>query len=412
MENQFVPKFRKGDVLINVDGVGNYTKDKEYIAEGDSFYEPDMLNEFVRVRNDRGFIVARYVRRFILKQQPVKEEEMKGYQIGDVVVCVNRRGLEHLIGRQNFVIQRIYPDGTLKMENIPYRMRDDRFQVLARKKEAAPPVEKKIVLSLLEELDAKAGCKPGTCTYAIRSVKGKTNYHVRDVCHFRLNTSSAYENKIGNEEVSEVALYLNGHVNGENHAAWKMFVDYVINRSPVAKCFITKDVEQAVSLGVMMDVQQNHSDLVTAAVFLRTGSEYASRLPAFKLAVDLGFSENVAYLYSQWFDSVEGIECKFQHGGHHVINGGMDKEKFSKFFKEGLSINNGSPYATHHMKRYEIFDSIAPTSKDKIHDRFYEKFNKLPGVKERDVWGVSSFFLDKNIENTARVCNMISQVIG
>ena len=412
MKNQFVPKFRKGDVLINVDGHGNLTKDKEYIADSDSFVESG--EEFVWVNNNIGLRVCRFVHRFILKQQPVKEEEMKEIKVGDVVICANRRGLEHLIGRGEYAVHKMFPDGRLKLNEFPYLMRSDRFQVVAPKKEV-PPVEKKVVPTLLEELDVKANGNPGTATYAIRGEKGATSFQVRDVCHARLYTANGYDgNKIpAKEKVTEVALYLKGHVTDKDkQGAWKMFVDYVINRSPVAKCFITKDAQQAVDLGVMMDVNQHYSDLATAAIFLRTGSEYQhSCLNSFKQVVDLGFSENVAYLYSQWFVTKECIRYQHQHGGHHVINSRMDKEEFVQFFKKGLFKNNGDPYAFNHATRYRIFDSIAKESQDNIGNVFKDLFSNLPNIHKEDHWGELTYKLKLSLENTVRVCNMISRVI-
>lgn len=414
MENQFVPKFRKGDVLINVDGGDYFIKDREYIAHRDSFMESG--EEFVWVNDNEGIRRYRYARRFILKQQPVKEEEMKEIKVGDVVICANRCGLEHLIGPGFFgTVEKLYPDGRLKIFNLPYLMRVDRFQLSEVKKKEEPPIQKKAVPSLLEELDVKAHGNPGTATYAIRSEKGTTSFQVRDVCHARIYTANTYgAYKItAKEKVTEVALYLKGHVlDKDKQEAWKMFVDYVINRSPVSKCFITKDSQQAVDLGVMMDVEQHYSDLATAAIFLRTGSEYQHFcLKSFKQAVDLGFSENVAYLYSQWFVKEDCISYRQQHGGHHVIHGRMDKAEFLKFFKEGLFKNNGDPYATHHANHYRIFESIAKESQDNIDNVFKDLFSKLPNVRKEDHWGELAYKLKFDLENTVRVCNMISRVI-
>ena len=402
---EFVPKFKKGDILINLDGVGSFTIGKEYVLEYDSYMSDGQ--EFVRVRNDNGYVNSRYVFRFKLKEKEKPVEIVAG----SVVKCVDAyEALHVLVPNAIYKVEKVYHAGLVKLEHLNKRFAIRRFAIT---NEEVKPVKVEPP-SLLQILDEKADGRPGTATYAIRDDKGNINDHVRDACHARLNTINCWDGHIKrNSVVTEVALYLKGHVTGNNLNNYTQFVDYVINRSPAASCFIPTDAKEAVKLGVMMNVEANYNNLVTAAVFLRTGSEYSSKLPLFVDLVNMGFNENVAYVTSQLITiSDGGYKYSGFGGGHHIFNSQMDREEFSKFWKEGFHKFKGEPYSHNHGLGYSIFKSIAKESPNSFGKFLSERLVKLKSCKIEENWGSKYFTLPATHISLAAFANVVAEMLA
>src|SRR6185369_15678875 len=76
----------------------------------------------------------------------------------------------------------------------------------------------------------------------------------------------------------------NGYkVSSNNQEAFEQYVDYIYNRSPWADCFINKkDIKQVLDEGYELNPEFGISRLVGAAIAIRDGYEYQSRLVVFK----------------------------------------------------------------------------------------------------------------------------------
>jgi len=134
----------------------------------------------------------------------------------------------------------------------------------------------------------------------------------------------------------------------------------MLNDSPWADAWLTKDVDEAMKGCAMMDVTKHFSYVCSAAIALRTGSEYPRFLKAFKQLLDMKYSPHVAYIMSQ-MTTVNGntYEITNQGGSHHVFHSHMEMDKVVAFFdNKKINIEN-APYNESEKKMYTIFKTIA-----------------------------------------------------
>lgn len=212
-----------------------------------------------------------------------------------------------------------------------------------------PPPPKK---TLGEELREKTGNLPRTCSYA-HSYKGIRRFQVSDVCHARMRAAQM------DEAVCDVAGHMGEH---KNQAGYRRFLQFMLNSSPYASVYLTKNVDEALKSGVYMDCTKSHSQMVAGCIALREGSEFPKRIDVFAKLLDVGFSGKVAWFAANFFSlSGEHFQAIGCGGGHMTLHSGMSADDLLKFFKEGFhrAVNAPSNVNANH---YYIFNSIAQIS--------------------------------------------------
>lgn len=411
--------WKKGDKIICVDP--GHHEARGYLTK-DKVYEVVSYNEYdnnVRLVNDMGKFQGYFPRRFKLWEGPVPAK----IQAGSVVRCSYAAGSIVLVEGDHYQVEKVDAGYTyVKLTGCRNWFSISRFvldKAAPKPKEEAKAIIKPARRDLRDLLEEKVAGRPGTASYAIRDEKDNINFHVRDVCHARMNTSNAYgaNNIRVNSKVTDVALSLKNHVDAKERESYLRFVEYALTRSFAKNCFITKDAQEAWDKGVLMNVEENFNYVTTAAIFLRTGSEYSSRLPLFTEIVDAGFSENTAYLYSQLVVAQKGeLQLTAMGGGHHFFNTGMLPEQLKKTFNEGFWIREKemAPYSEHHACRYNVFESVAgvdKNGKDTLYNLLTPKVSEIPNARKSEEWGVQSVRVKDTVRNKMAIATIIEDYL-
>lgn len=223
-----------------------------------------------------------------------------------------------------------------------------------------PPKAKDIRSELAKR--AKAGHTGNRCNYSLEFDNGKIRHQAPDACHARLSWCYYQDEDTTAKEIVNIALNITAHhkqMSKGDQEVHTRFVQYMLNDSPWAPMFITKDVKEALEVGILMDVTRNVSHIVGAAVALRVATEWPVILKPFGDALDKGYSGNVAYL----------ISGHLQHGkvsywpGHSALTSTLSLAQIVKFFKEGYSQKDWKGIAKDKtQKSYKIHDPICPGS--------------------------------------------------
>lgn len=294
---------------------------------------------------------------------------------GQIVTCLTRKYNQLEFGT-NYRIERVTRIGSLKF--VGYRHLYDRknfalapvaagdlvYKPPVAKPAPAPVIKKTLAQELMEKVDKAGGA--GTCSYAIEFASGHRRFQSNDACHARMRWGKDYGNndKEGDKPVA-VACNIHGHIKRVtavvDFEAYKVFVKYMLNDSPWADAWLTKDVDEAMKGCAMMDVTKHFSYVCSAAIAMRTGSEYPRFLSVFKKLIDMKYSPNVAYIMSQ-MTNITGngsYEIINQGGSHHVFHSNMDLAKVVAFFNDKkLNVEN-KPYNESEKVMYFIFRTMA-----------------------------------------------------
>lgn len=222
----------------------------------------------------------------------------------------------------------------------------------------APPKHVLDIRARLAER-AKAGCAGNRCNYSIEFDNGKIRHQAPDACHARLLWNTYCDEDRGAKEIVNIALNITPHYKGLEKAdqeRYPLFVKYILNDSPWAFCFITKDVDEALEKGILMDVQQNVSHIVGAAMSLRLATEFPATLKPFADALAKGYSGNVAHLVSGHLMGGRVTEWPY----HSALTSGLGIKAIAKFFKEGYAEKLPAIAKDKKQTHYRVFGTISP----------------------------------------------------
>lgn len=305
--------------------------------------------------NKIGWTVSWYTDRFELVKQDITPGCLVRYKGKDGAIIRN----------SNTYACQALKDGKIKLVGVRNWMNVSQFEWAGKAAPIPEPVVKDQGEDLLEELQKKAANGVGTCSYAIQWKNGKRTFHVRDVCHARINRQwRGDENK--DTEITHLALNLSEHYkecpDGEKEA-YKTYIDWLVNRSFVKSAFIPRKIDDILKNGVLMNVEHNINVLATAAILTRHVSEFPSKRKLFGEVVDLGFSEEIGLFVSTFFDHKDKIvHINRWGGGHHALSNDMDTEELRNTFAKGFpEKDEARPYSKFHMENYAVFKTISPS---------------------------------------------------
>lgn len=126
----------------------------------------------------------------------------------------------------------------------------------------------------------------------------------------------------------------------------KKYLDWFINRSQWAKCILTKDVEEAIKLGTVFDVNYNAQFLVGAGIFIRYLREFPAVIRNWQILKDV-VDWDVSLILANVF-KVKDSKI-IQRGltyGHDVINPANINYEIVKGFvnKKSQPVNPLKPF--------------------------------------------------------------------
>ena len=248
------------------------------------------------------------------------------------------------------------------------------------------PPPPKPVLSLYKELLEEAYNPMSTASYALRS-EMRRHIHANDVCHARF---------ILNAPVKEIVLNITKHLKvSKDPEAYKAFCSWMFNDSPMAKCFITKQFDDAIANGVQMDVSQPHGWNAMSAIALRMGSEFPKRLDTWDRLVGNGISSTTAWIMACFFKGEKDVFAFYENTANHCVHvhtfpleGYMKFLREGFYFKEGIGLDPSSKTGAAFVVSKSIcgFEPYATKPKDKISiGEYLKELAKVEG--KRGQWG-------------------------
>lgn len=307
----------------------------------------------------------------VVKEHPVLKAE--DFKVGDkaiIVRKVERDGLrwnpemdKMLNDGKKYVVKSITATGKLRLDNGWLYLPDS--LAIAEKKKPKPKKPKKPKLRSLrsvlrEKIATKAG---GICSFAMQTEDGEQNFQMGGPCHAALSYAIDSDKKVTQlvYGLSHETVHMQTKKFLKEH---KGFLQYMLNESPWAKCFITKSPAVAYRYEIEMDVTQSRHHIAGACIAMRQGSEYAHiMLPMFKKMKDKGYSGHTAFIMGCAFmASGDGYVRNGLNGGHSILYIYMNAKQMFKTFREGFHIKtDGKPFSAYRTG-YSVFKHMASES--------------------------------------------------
>lgn len=196
---------------------------------------------------------------------------------------------------------------------------------------------------------------PGCCSWTQMSKDGHVSHKPAMICHAALG--------YGSSQIMQLVLNTSAH--RRTHAspeAYDKFIHHMLNESPWAPYYVTKDVKEAHELGVVMNMDKGKNFVVSAAIALREGSEYPQVAPRFAYWLDQGVAPRVAWVLAQYTEGdVDELKMLETHSGHRAHGVHHTKENLIRFFRDGYDETKyPHPYKDAKGGDYSIQSCIGP----------------------------------------------------
>ena len=210
----------------------------------------------------------------------------------------------------------------------------------------------------------------GNANYAVFIDDGeggvKVSENIGDVCHARLQQ---------NGQVLAVHDFPWHNSKPDNYGyrkevkdmdAYRKHVDFMLNRSPWAHCYIEKDVDKFMENGTELDVNVSINQIAGACITMRHGTEHPEKSEAFKWFLENGIEEKAAWLAGNFVVIGEDgtVKKSDADGGHCGISSGIDADDLLKFMKQGYHRDQEKRPMKEFSNRYSVFASIGKSHYD------------------------------------------------
>ena len=111
------------------------------------------------------------------------------------------------------------------------------------------------------------------------------------------------------------------------------FMDWLINRSPYAKCIRTNSPKFAVENGIILDTHYPANLVVGAVIAQRLVWEFQSLLKGMLKFIDLGMNEDAAFVLTHQYGIMANLRVyESYYAGHTAIHGGRVTKEYLKGF--------------------------------------------------------------------------------
>jgi len=387
--------FKVGDVVHMRKLLPNGEENRKFNSNiGKIFTVNGLYHDRVSVLDEGGRVLLFYTWRLkIVNQEP------EGLVKGDYVICTSDK-FKSVTQGNIYLIQSIV-DGRVKLKGI-----SNTLPLLSFVAYEGEPIVEDVGNELLKELAAKVGDDPGVCSYAIITKEGKKIWNIRDICHARITCDV--------KEVTHVALNFSGHYKGyddQTKEDYKVFLNYIVNDSPLKECFISRPVDDMVKDGVLINVDKTPSEVFTAAIATRHFTEFLKKRALFSKIMDIGFDGNTAMFVSTFFDEKDGLLFNNFPGSHHFLASSQKSEELFKFFKEGIKDEKGTPYRTNPNNFKSVLSTVS--SLDIYGKTDVKSFiKKIKGIEEcEEGWGFVTYKMkgDKSLVKVcAKICSLVN----
>lgn len=342
---ELVDEFHVGDVIRSK----RYGHEMRIIKEnGDkTFHVENNVGKY-------GNIPLSHVNWHIIKKYPLRDAKGHFIKCDRIVNPPEKKPAKPRKAKAKAVV---YLDLDGFKEVVAYRAHEVAKAAIIAPVEAAKPLPeapKKPAFDLREALARK--CGKGMANYALEFSKDAPRFQIDDACHARMCWQGYKDDGEKDKQIVNIAMSIKQSLSHQTDAFkpwYKEYVHYVLNDSPWKPCFLTHDTEEALEKGILFNVDDNISHLVGAAIVLREGHEYSSKLKTFHDVLAKGYSGNVAYLVS--FFITNGMFFD-DPTGHKAFHPDMKVQEIKDFFT--LGYRTGQKAARTDRGEYAIFSSI------------------------------------------------------
>jgi hypothetical protein len=322
-------------------------------------------------------------------------------KVGDFVHVIGKDDHHYAVYMDKYIndgntyeVKHISINGSITLSNT-YYYRPSSLSLVKGKgevKKAPKPPRIKVYKTLRSELHARSkGKTGGCCSYAFTFNDGTRKLDLGAACH----ASLGYKKESPVKELVYGLSFDERKVIPEHKAAFKLYVDYILNKSPWRGCFITKKYDVGVKREVLMNVTRSKHRIAAACIALRMGREWQSALlDMFKEMLDKGYSGHTAIMFGMMCIRRDKDKIIFNAfgGGHQALHRGMCVANLALFFKKGYVLDKKNKPFTQDSHYYSVFNYIeSPTAKTTI--SFYEFVKGFSGMREKLRFGDSAPFL-------------------
>lgn len=239
----------------------------------------------------------------------------------------------------------------------PFRDRYGRFVPRPAAKEAAEkPVAKEQAgipfLKEREEFRKKVAKRSGECHYAIILSDGRVVEHVQDVCHARLRPykdckaiildARQHYDELAAGEGYAVSPYFKG-----SEVVYREWMEWLVNDSPFASAFITKNFDEALEYGYVLDVSKGANLIYCAAIAMRTAHEFNYILSSWKDMEDWGLNPLTRFMLAHSLNKTGEVYTPVCRSGHHIVFSSANQVAIlAATIKRGKMVDEGAPFNT------------------------------------------------------------------
>lgn len=364
IDEKTVGKYAVGDKVIynSVPDRGMLTVGKEYIIR--AIYH-DMDGTLFEIKRDDGRVRMRLASRFL-----DSKNDNKVYAVEDFGIFLRKgKAYEVVKETQEYITIKINED----INKMYKKFRFTKVQGEVPYKEPKKPKAQFVETN-------KGHVMTGVASYSIFFKDGVEIKWLNDACHARLTG--------GVDVIGAYTWIKSGKQLGNEY---KGFVEWMVFNSAWKDCFVkNQTIEEMMEGGVELDITKPTSVLFTACVMLRMYHEFPQFKTTWDRLIELGFSENVAFLCAHLFR--RGAISK-ESDGHGVITNVSEIKDVVKSFKGGGFAQVSHPFNTvegsHWGSRFASRGIASQTGDySKVFLNIPNKFKRIEKVWERDIESV------------------------
>ena len=238
----------------------------------------------------------------------------------------------------------------------PFRDKYGRFAPRPAEKAVPAPIKELVPFQKLRDQFRKdVGKRSGECHYAIILSDGSVQNHIRDVCHARLTPRTGCK-----AVLLDARQHYDELVAGEGYAAspyfkgsevvYREWMEWLVNDSPFASAFITKNFDEALEYGYVLDVSKGASLIYCAAIAMRTAHEFNYILSSWKDMEDWGLNPLTRFMLAHSLNKQGEMYTPVCRSGHHIVFSSANQVSvLAATIKRGKMVDEGAPFNTRTM---------------------------------------------------------------
>jgi len=196
---------------------------------------------------------------------------------------------------------------------------------------------------LKKKLEGESLSRTAECSYGNISTNGNIALFANDVCHYRLYNNT--EERLASIYNSFSPYFRSGSVVYLESVA--MLFEWVVERSPWADCFLTKDVGEIMSEGYFLDVTKDAELVYSATIVMREATEFPKRAEMFRHFVKMGIDEYISWILAHKIRMNDdgGYSLYCWDNGHSLFGDTFSIERVVDFLRNWMKDKSNPAYS-------------------------------------------------------------------